>query len=163
LLFLNPKGEAEMKYAPLVSTVVLVSALTAFTPAAFAVEEHHQKEGAAQTTTPSEKDVGKTTQRMQENIKKMEQQMDRIRKTKDPAEREGLLQEHMQTMRENMMMGKGMMGGGMSQGMMDCPMMGEGMSPDAMANRMQHMEKRMDMMQMMMEQMHRSRGKPAPK
>lgn len=68
-----------------------------------------------------------------------------IAKTKDAEERQKLLQEHMQTMRDNMMASKSMMG---------CPMMKDGMmgggmgmmgggetgaSPDAMMNRMQMM------------------------
>ena len=54
-------------------------------------------------------------------------------------------------------------------GMMDCTMMKGGMmgegeagaSPDAMMDRMNRMEKRMDMMQMMMEQMTKSQTPPA--
>jgi len=91
---------------------------------------------------------------MQENVEKMQAQLDKIQKTKDPKARQKLLQEHMQTMRENMMFGNSMM-----PGMMDCSMMKDGMmgggmgmmgggeagaSPDAMMNRM-------NMMQMIME------------
>jgi hypothetical protein len=122
---------------------------------AWAVDEHHPDR--AQPAKAPAAEAGKTVQKMQENVKKMQGQLDRIAKTKDEMARQKLLQEHMQTMRENMIASMGMMGG-----MMDCPMMsggmgmmGEGgMAPDAMMNHMQMMEKRMDMMQMMMEQMN---------
>ena len=39
--------------------------------------------------------------------------------------------------------------------MMDCPMMGGGMPGDMMMQRMQQMEKRMDMMRMMLEQVRK--------
>jgi hypothetical protein len=41
-------------------------------------------------------------------------------------------------------------------------MMGGGTAPDAAMNRMNMMEKRMDMMQMMMEQMTKSQAQPMP-
>ena len=134
--------------------------------AASAVDEHHpdQKPTAAAPTAP--KDAEKTVQQMGENVNKLRAQMDKIQKTRDPAERQKLVQEHMQTLRASMttagsMMGAGP-GGGMGMGMMggdmmmDCPMMGQmkggGMMGEQMMQRMQQMEKRMDMMQMMLEQ-----------
>ena len=101
-----------------------------------------------------------------------------IAKSKTDDDRQKAMAEHMRTMQENMMMargmqagmmgcpmmeggmmgkgGMGMMGGGM---MMDCPMMGQmmggGMMGEQMMQRMQQMEKRMDMMQMMLEQMRK--------
>jgi hypothetical protein len=82
----------------------------------------------------------------------------RIAKEKNEAERNRLLDEHMQTMRENMMLA-----GGMASG---CPMMGSGMGmmmgPGDMMERMQQMEKRMDMMQMMLEQRDKPPSAPAP-
>jgi len=143
---------------------------------ALAVDEHHPDQApAAKAPAP---DTAKTVQKMQDNVKKMQGQIDRIAKTKDAKERQKLLQEHMQTMQENMMASRGMMGG-MAGGMMDCPMMkdgmmgggmgmmggpggGAGMSPDAMMGRMQMMEKRMDMMQMMMEQQMKNRQDAQP-
>jgi hypothetical protein len=109
---------------------------------------------------------------MQDNVKKMQPQLDRIAKAKTDAERQKAMAEHMQTMQENMSMARGMQAGMM----MDCPMMEGGMmgkggmgmmgkggmgmmgggpgmagSDDMMAKRMDMMEKRMDMMQMMMQ------------
>jgi hypothetical protein len=66
------------------------------------------------------------------------------------------MDEHMQSMNENMGMARGM-----QSGMMGCPMMqggmgmmGQGMAgpDDMMSKRMEMMEKRMDMMQKMMQQ-----------
>lgn len=112
---------------------------------------------------------GKMMESMQENMKKMQAQMAEIRNTKDDETRERLMDEHMQAMDEGMSMMRGM-GGGMMQGMMGSGMqngkgmdggmmkggegMKGGMAPGAsdMMGRMDMMEKRMDMMQMMMEQ-----------
>jgi hypothetical protein len=115
-------------------------------------------------------------QQMQANVKKMDTQLKRIAKEKNEAERNRLLGEHLQTMRANMrlaggmasgcpmmgggMMGPGMMGGGM--GMMMGPGAGMMMGPGDMMERMQQMEKRMDMMQMMMEQRDKPPSAPTP-
>jgi hypothetical protein len=146
---------------------MLASGLLALPPA-LAVDAHHpdQKTG---TAAPA---ADQTIRNMQANTRKMQAQLEKIAQSKDPGERQMLMQEHMKTMQENVTMGKSMMG-------MDCPMMSGGMGmggmgmmggggmgmmggmgPDAMTERMQMMEKRMDMMQMMMEQM--SKGQPAP-
>lgn len=60
-------------------------------------------------------DMDRKMPQMQENMKKMQQQMDQLRVTGDPAERERLMQQHMQTMQDNMMTMRGM-GGMMVQG-----------------------------------------------
>jgi uncharacterized protein HemX len=82
----------------------------------------------------------KSAVQMQENMKAMQTQMDGIRNTTDPKERQKLMQEHMRAMQENMKAMQGMMGGkeaGMKEG---------------------------DMMQMMMEQMvqHRQMMESTP-
>ncbi len=84
-------------------------------------------------------------------MQKMQGQMQRIRETKDPAERRKLMDEHQKSMQEGMNMMHGMMGGGK-------PAAG-GMKPEA---RMGMMEQRMDMMQMMMEQMMQREAVAAP-
>jgi len=142
-----------------------------------AVDAHHpdQKAGAAALT------ADQTIQKMQANTRRMQSQLEQMAKSKDPIQRQKLLQEHMQTMQENMMAGKSMMGE-----MMDCPMMKDGMigggmgmmggkggmmgpgmqggaaaQDDMMAKRMEMMEKRMDMMQMMMQtNMGKPQGSP---
>ena len=131
-----------------------IAALLAFANPVFAVDARHPEKAQS----AANKAVAPMKQ-MQDNVKKMHSQLDRIGKTTDDAERQKLIAEHMQTMHENMQAAKGMMGGGMA-----CPMMKGGMDmgmmkkdggsdPESMMQRMQGMEKRMDMMQMMMEQM----------
>ena len=91
-----------------------------------------------------------------ENMKKMQQQMDKIGTTTDPKERQKLMQVHMQTMQENMKAMRAMgdpmpmddkKGGGKMGGMMG------GKKDGDLKDRQEMTEKRMDMMQMMMEQM----------
>ena len=151
-----------MKSSSRFAVVTLLGvALTA--PVAFSDDAHHPDQqatpAAGAAPQPPAKDPEKVIKQMKDNTDKLRTQVDNIAKTRDPAERQKLMQEHMQTLRTSMTTAGGMMGGGM---MMDCPMMGQmmggGMSGDMMMQRMQQMEKRMDMMQMMMEQMR----KPAP-
>lgn len=136
-------------------TLTTLAAALLLAAPAYAVDEHHP-EGQNATAAQSEQQA---VERMQDNAARMQAQLDRIAKAKTPAERQTLLMEHMQTMRENMMLGQQMAAGGMA-----CPMMGMmgggmgmmgagGSAGDAttMMNRMQQMERRMDMMQMMME------------
>lgn len=155
----------------LVSATLTAFALSA--PYAVADDAHHPdqpKPQSAATAAPvAPASADKSVQTMKENTKKMQAQLDKIGRAKNPQERQKLLHEHMQTMKENMMMGKGMM-----DDMMGCPMMKDGMMgggmgmmgggtpPDAAMNRMNMMEKRMDMMQMMMEQMTKSQAQPMP-
>jgi len=64
-------------------------------------------------------DVAKFDKQMaqiQENLKVMQEQMDKIRQTQDPQERQRLLQEHWTTMQGT----SGMMGGMWGPGMMGC-------------------------------------------
>lgn len=108
----------------------------------------------------------------QDHIKKMLTQMEQIRQTKDPKERQRLMAAHLQTMQQSAQamrpMGGGMMmdmmncsmmdkkGGASSMGMMGsqgCMMMGKSAAKPDTGKRVDAMEKRMDMMQMMMDQM----------
>ena len=92
----------------------------------------------AQTAAPAESQPATTeaeTDRfydaMQERCRLMQEQMQKIRQTKDPEERRRLMREHWQTMHE----GAGMMGGGrgMGHGMMGgYGMGGDGMGPGMM-------------------------------
>ena len=82
--------------------------------------------------------------------------MEKLQATTDPQERQKLMQEHMQAMQENMKamhsMGGPMMMAGGKPGAMDK----DGHKHKAGGDMTKHhamMEKRMDMMQMMMEQM----------
>jgi len=138
----------------------IIAASLAFSAPAYADDAHHvdTAQGAAVKSVEPVK-------QMQHNVKKMQSQLSRIGKTKDDAERQKQMAEHMQTMHENMMLAKGMMGDGMGcpmmKGGMDMGMMQKGEASDAepMMQRMQQMEKRMDMMQMMMEQMGKNSTK----
>ena len=106
-------------------------------------------------------------------MKKMQEQMTKIRETSDPAERQKLMQEHFQSMQEAMQALRGNMGG-TGCGCPQCaqaacakpackggkcargPGRGMGMAPQGGAmgsNPTGMMEQRMDMMQMMMENM----------
>ena len=115
-------------------------------------------------------DRDKQMAQMQENLKRMEQLMDRIHKTKDLKVRHELMDEHAKTMQENMQMMRGMggptmmdtMGGGqkgtMGPGMMSGSGQMTGGNPMAGMDPKQQqefMQRRMDMMQMMMEQIMR--------
>ena len=112
-----------------------------------------------------------TMMKMQDRMKKMIKQMDKIHQTKNSKQRDKLIESHIENMHEGMMemrnMGGGMMmdmmmggkkgSGMMSRGkMMDDKKMGKGMTNDQMMMRMGAMQDRMDMMQMMMEQMMQS-------
>ena len=105
---------------------------------------------AAQTEKPAAKPRAgmqadpKMQQQMLERMKTMQAQMEKIRQTTDPKEREKLLAVHMKSMQEGMQMMRGM--GGMGGGTMGGPRGSGPQSP-------QMMQDRMDMMQMMMEQM----------
>lgn len=110
---------------------------------------------------------------MQANMTTMQSQMDKIHATTDPKERQKLMQSHMQTMQENMatmrIMSKPMkMDGGQGDGMAMGPGKGmpdnKGMMGGDMTQHHQMMEKRMGMMQMMMDQMlqHQQAMEPMP-
>ncbi len=124
-------------------------------PAAYGVDEHHPEKAAPGAKAPkasaSPQADDKSVAQMQEHMKKMQDLMARLQKTTDPAERRKLMDEHTKEMQEGMQMMRGMGGGMMGQAPKDGaakPGMGRGapMSPETM-------ERRMDMMQMMMEQM----------
>jgi len=139
---------------------VVAAAIALPVSGAFAAEQSTPDRDKKTTAAKPASGMGmmddKQIAQMQENMKKMQQQMEQVRGTTDPKERQKLMQEHMQTMQENMktMRGMGspmMMGGGQRGGMaMD------GHKDMAGGDMMKHhemTEKRMDMMQMMMEQM----------
>ena len=100
--------------------------------------------------------------RIQERMQSMQQLMERIHKSDDPAARRKLLKQHMRDMQQTMMDMRGMMGGGMMQGgpggKMGSGMMGGGGMMNGgkgmtMEDRQMMIEQRLDLMQQMMEQM----------
>jgi len=128
---------------------------------------HHPDADQQQAApAPDDKAAGMAMGKMRENMKKIQEQMQKINATTDPAERRKLMKEHMQSMQEGMKM-MGRMGGGMKDGDMMAKakkdqggsMMDDsggdkgGMMGGMMMKKHKKMEDRMDMMQMMMEQM----------
>ncbi len=111
-------------------------------PLAQADDKHHPQQGseaAATPATPSSQGMGMGMMDMN-RMQDMQKTMERAQLSTDPAERQRLMQEHMDQMHKMMGDMRGMMGMGA----------GGGMSAE---DRQQMMEKRMDMMQGMMEQM----------
>ena len=94
---------------------------------------------------------------MQARMQAMQAQMQQLRNTTDPAERQTLLDAHMKLMQEQMQSMRMMMAGGMMRMAGDAKGMGMASSDTAMHGqpgpRHQAVEDRLDMMQMMMEQM----------
>lgn len=136
-----------MKTSLIISAIV-ACALSA--PIASAQDKHaHDKPAMSM-------DMEKHMSQVQEKMKAMQAQMDKIRDTTDPKERQKLMREHMQAMQENMkamhgMGGPMMMDAQKGRGMMDGKK--GGMKDGDMMKHHEMMERRMDMMQMMMEQM----------
>ena len=146
---------------------VFLASLLALPMAQAADEEDHAAHhpGADQSqAAPAQDDkaAGMKMEKMREKMKKMQEQMSKIQSATDPKERQKLMEDHMQSMREGMKM-MGAMGGGM----MDKKKKGEpktdggdkmgGMQMGMMKHH-KMMEERMDMMQMMMEQMMEHEG-----
>jgi len=132
-------------------TSILVAAIIA---CGLSVPIVSAQEKAAPTKPAISMDTDKQMPQMQENMKKMQQQMEKLRATTDPKERQKLMQEHMQTMQENMKAMRGM-GGPTMMGMMGSKpsATGPGMMGGDPKQQQEMMGRRMDMMQMMMEQM----------
>jgi hypothetical protein len=124
-------------------------------PLAYADDAHHPDQNkktapakSSKTADAADKQTDKQMGQMQAQMDKMQAQMGKIRQTTDPQERQKLMQEHMQSMREGMKMMRGM-----CEGMMGGGMMGEGMMGGDMMKGDDMMEKRMEMMLTIMEQM----------
>jgi len=109
---------------------------------------------ADQSDSATTADEAAALQKMQDQMQKMQDEMARIQSTKSPAERRKLMHQHWQSMMQGMTMMNQCCGGQMMMGMMG-HMGGQGaggmhggmgtMSPQMMQNRM-------DLMQMMMDQ-----------
>jgi hypothetical protein len=136
-------------------------------PAAYGVDEHPREKAAPAAKAPKvqvrPQADDKSVAEMQEHMKKMQDIMARMQKTTNPAERQKLMSEHMEAMREGMKTMRGV--SGTMQGTMGpkegaASGMGGGgpLSPEVM-------ERRMSMMQMMMEQMmqHQKASESPPK
>lgn len=163
----------------------VVAVLCSGAPAVYAEDAHHPDQVSAPAakaatvkTVPADKKsaaskkpagnaggCGITDEQMdkaQERMKQAQALMAKMHETKDPAERQRLMQEHTQAMRDTMGMMRGMkmtdmMGAGQGMGMMG---RGKGQQASGMMPMHQMMEKRMEMMQMMMEQMFERQDMP---
>lgn len=120
--------------------------LVALTSVAFACAAQPPNEGAQ---SPPE------TAQMQTRMQEMRALMERIHGTSDPAERQRLMTEHMQAMREGMTMMGRMMGGGMmgGRGAGQCAENDTECRMRQMQGEQRMMGERMGMMQTMMGQM----------
>lgn len=120
---------------------------------------------------PSDQDFDKRVAQMQEQMKQMQAQMDKIRQTQDPQERQKLLREHWTTMQNAQgmmydMRGPGMMGCCMGSNMMGGHMMNgpmmwgdyQRLSPEQLKQRQYMMDQYMGMQQQMMDQMMEHQG-----
>ncbi|WP_297504998.1 hypothetical protein [Ferrovum sp.] len=130
---------------------------------AYAEDSHHpDSDTGATVSKPAQQAEGESIKQMQNQVMKMKSLLERYGKTRSNEEHQKLMSEYRQAMQENMMTAKAMMGG---QGM-SCPMMDrggvEGQESERLMGWMQQMEKRMDMMQMMMERVNKSAVVPTP-
>jgi len=111
----------------------------------------------AQAANPMAMQHMQHMQQMQGNMARMQALMAQIHATQDPKERQKLMAQHRQAMRDQMQMMHGMMGGGMGMGMkggMQGGMKeGRGMGNQSMEGMHGMMMQRMDMMSGMMQQM----------
>ena len=120
-------------------------------------KEEHYREGTKGVTphalSPQQLDqMRKHNDEMEKHLKDMQALMDKMHTTKDPKERRKLMDEHAKSMQE-MMKGMRSTSGEMKMGMMSGgPRSGEPM-PEGEKQRQYLLEKRIDMMNMMMEQM----------
>lgn len=142
------------------TAMAVVMAASLATLGAWAAQDEHYKEGTAGVTPHDtkgfdERRMQQHNDQMEAHLKQMQALMDKIHTTKDPKERQRLVQEHhrqmqalhaqMRSARDDMVMG--MMGGGMRGG---------GAMPEGEKMRQYLIEKRLDMMDMMMDQMMQS-------
>jgi hypothetical protein len=152
---------------------VVVAAL--FSTALVHAKDTSEPEGKnvqAEQKAPDVSGFDKQMAQAQENFRKLQEEMDKIRQTQDPVERKKLLQEHWTTMQNTMGAMQGMWNsGGMGWPMMNGSMMGgrmmmggmmgwKGMSgyyskltPEQVKQRQYMMDQYMGMQQMMMNHM----------
>ena len=109
----------KMILALALSTAVLAGMPALAQPSAPAGKSVQAKQAA-----PNVQEFDKQMAQGQENMKQMQEQMDKIHQTQDPQARQKLLQEHWNTMQNNMQLMHGMWG---SRGGMGCCMGGPGM------------------------------------
>ncbi|MBI3222181.1 MAG: hypothetical protein HY016_13035 [Nitrosomonadales bacterium] len=158
-----------------ITILAAVTSLSMMATPLYAVDEHHTDKAQQAAPMPKAETMEKTTSpevapehhmgEAQESMRNLQDLMGKIRQTKNPKERQKLMQEHMQTMQEGMKhmraLGGSMMGmessggkqGGMMMGMGGGGKQGGGMMTGDMMKTHNMMEMRMEMMESMMEQM----------
>jgi hypothetical protein len=147
-------------------TLVILSAICIFLTYAPAQADDVRAGGmppCMHAPTLNDADANKLIDIMRDNLKKMDAQLDKIRNSKDSAVRDKALQEYDLTLHENMRLSHGIgsntmmpYGGMMEHGGMDHCMMGKSMMADP-DERIEHLEKRMNNMQKMLDQMKKAK------
>ena len=129
--------------------LVFASALAFLGFSAWAEEAHHPKAAAsaakAPKAAPGNVAAKESMAKMDDKMKAMREMHEKMMNAKTPEERKGLMAEHMKSMQGGMSMMGGMAGAGKDS-------MKGGM-PSDMATHHQMMEKRMEMMEVMMQMM----------
>jgi len=82
-------------------TLSAIAASIALALPALADDAHHPEQPGEAKPVQAQPD-GKTVQKMQDNLGRMRTQLERLAKAKTAEERRKLMDEHMQTMQENM-------------------------------------------------------------
>lgn len=94
----------------IISSLSVAMALAQDKPAMNMDKGKAAQESSAPAKPAMNMDTDKQGDKTQANMEKMRQQMDKIAATTDPKERQKLMQEHMQTMQQNMKSMDGMGG-----------------------------------------------------
>jgi predicted transcriptional regulator len=143
----HPEGQTNMKASMLIPAL---AACALWGPVVSAQEK-------APAMPAMSMDMDKQVSQVEQDMKNLHLQMDKIHKTTDPKARQKLMDAHMRAMQETMMdmrgMGGPMMKGGSKHDGMKMGAQKGGMTDDDMLKNQEMMSKRLDMMQMMMEQM----------
>lgn len=105
---------------PALTAALIGAALTgaAFVAPVMAQQSPSPSTPQTQQADPDLATFDKQAAQVQADLRKMQEQMDRIRQTRDPAEREKLVQEHWTTMQSAMGAMQGMWGTGVMGGQM---------------------------------------------
>ena len=123
--------------------------LAAIVACALSVPVLPAQEKSVRAKSVTSTDLEGLISQMQENMERMRQQMEKLRTTADPKERRKLMQEHIDTLQDNMTTMHDM--GGQPMGCDPRVGMAEGrnkdMPPGDMMKHHEMMEKRMDMLQ----------------
>lgn len=164
-----------MKFHPKLTITILSAACFSLAHLPALAEDTQASMPCPHATPMAAADADKIVDIMRDNLKKMDTQLDKVRNSKDAAARDKALQEYAITLRENMRLSHGignypmmMPYGGMMMGrdgMEPCMMgqgggyggmMGRGMAVDP-DTRIQHLEKRMDLMQKRLDQLKKTK------